>query len=463
MKMFLKYLLLFLVFMGLQIPLSMTESVVRERTRYREEAFDAVALMQGGEQVLISPVITIPVERTYWEESRNSEGNVQRVRKTSSSHVTLTPKSLTITQKQQVETRPKGIYQVPIYTADVTIKGQIYWPEIYRDSVSDEETVVWSAPIFSLALSQQTGIKTLSELKWADQTFDFKPGSDLRIEQGRGVHTPLPLRSQSIGDIPFELTISVRGTRALSVLPIAEKADVTIVSNWPHVRFSGAQLPDERQINSQGFSARWQSHALANNLPNQWQQCSLNRDCDGLLASQFGAQLIDPVDIYVGVDRAVKYGFLFLVVTFAAFVLYEVLYQLKIHPMQYVLVGLALTVFFLLLLSFAEQIGFNLAYLIAASACVTLLANYMKAALHSRSRLWAFVAILSMLYGALFVILQLEDFALMAGTIFLFILLALAMWLTRHVDWYQVQQGLQNKDKPTAAPVADTLVNDIRL
>ncbi len=465
MKMFLKYLLLFLVFMGLQIPLSMTESMVRERTHYREEAFDAVAQMQGDEQMLISPIVTLPYESQYWEESRDRDGNVQRLRKKSQGELSFTPSNLSVVQTQKVETREKGIYHVPIYTTAITIKGQFDFSRDYDALVTEEKEIHYGTPSLSLPMSQQTGIKSLADLKWANASYTFKPGSRVQVKSGRGVHTFLPVLRK--GMIEFELNVEVRGTRGLSFLPIADKADVSIYSNWPHAQFIGAQLPDERQLNSTGFSARWLTHSLANNLPNMWQQCDRDGNCDGLLAQAFGVQLIDPVDIYVSTERAVKYGFLFLAVTFAAFVLYEVLYQLKIHPIQYGLVGLALTVFFMLLLSLAEQIGFDGAYAIAAAACIALLSSYMKSALQSTARLSAFVAITAMLYGALYVILQLEDFALLAGTVFIFVLLAVAMWLTRHIDWYQVQSNLQNKDKTTApmplAATAQELVNDIRL
>lgn len=459
MKMFLKYVLLFALFMALQIPLSMTESVINERTHYRDDAFDAVAQMQGGEQTLLSPVVVIPFQHHFWETKREADGETRRTRKTVHGQVSLTAASLNVEQQQQVEIREKGIYRVPIYSVDVKLSGTFNWPSVYRNTRTDDDEVIWGTPHVSLALAQQNSISALSELQWGSQHHAFLPGSELSVWQGRGVHAnvAMPATTETIA---FSLTLSVRGTRGLSFIPIAEKADIHLNSNWPHVRFSGSQLPDERELDEQRVRARWRTHALANNLPNQWQRCAQQNDCDAVLAGAIGAQLINPVDVYVNSERAVKYGVLFLVVTFAALVLYEALYQLKIHPVQYVFVGLSNSIFFLLLLSFAEQIGFLWAYTIAAIACLLVLTLYMQTALQSRARLTAFVAILALLYAALYFILQLEDFALLAGSVFLFILLAVAMLLTRHMDWYRLQNSLNAKK---TVEEKDSLIGDIKL
>ena len=239
--------------------------------------------------------------------------------------------------------------------------------------------------------------------------------------------------------LPFTLSLSVRGTECLSFIPLAETTRVGLSSAWPHPSFSGSFLPTPRdqQIGPDGFSARWEVTALAAKAPAAFVTAA--RDgalCEGACRESFGVRLVEPINIYSMSDRALKYGFLFVALSFAAFFLFELLKSLRIHPAQYLLVGLALALFFLLLLSLSEHIPFGLAYGIAAGASIALQGFYLSYVLHGVARGIGFAGLLAALFGALYGLLVSEDMALLIGSVLLFGLLALVMVITRRLDWY---------------------------
>ncbi|MCO2314175.1 cell envelope integrity protein CreD, partial [Pseudomonas aeruginosa] len=213
---------------------------------------------------------------------------------------------------------------------------------------------------------------------------------------------------------------------------------------WPHPSFGGEFLPSEREITAQGFTARWQTSFFATNMEEALRSCVEEQRCDGFQARAFGVGLVDPVDQYLKADRAIKYALLFITLTFAGFFLFEVLKRLAVHPVQYALVGLALAFFYLLLLSLAEHVGFELAYLVSAGACVGLIGFYLCFVLRSVARGLGFSAGLAGLYGLLYGLLSAEDYALLMGSLLLFAVLAAVMVLTRRLDWY----GVGRKDLP---------------
>ena len=237
-------------------------------------------------------------------------------------------------------------------------------------------------------------------------------------------------------------------------IPTEEQATINFQSNWPNPQFTGTQLPDSREVGKEGFTATWQSTALATNIPALWNSCANQNQCHNLESESIGVTMIDPTNFYTKMTRSLKYGFMFLAITFVAFLLFEVLCDLRIHPIQYTLLGIASGIFFLLLLSLAEQIGFAMAYFSAATACLALLTIYTKALLRQWIRTLIFAAILAILYGVLFIILQQEDAALLTGSMLIFTLLSITMMVTKNIDWYAWQEKFskaQQHGEPQAA------------
>lgn len=436
-KLFIKLLVLALLFLGLQIPLVLTQNVVSERANYRDVAVADIAQAQAGEQRLLGPVLVVPYRREWLEHSQDSDGKPVTRQRREDSFLTVLPTQLQVHGDAAVELRQRGIFPVPVYLNALELQGQFQWPANFGRTNQADETITWQTPYVAIGISSQRGLKQVEPLRWNQVIQSFEPGSGLGdLLDGQGIRAEVPLNSQA-GDVKFQVKLKLAGTQQFSVLPLGEQTHLQLASNWPHPRFAGAQLPDQRNISDAGFTASWQTSHLATNLGSNWQRCMRSSEqCHHLWNQELGVALHEPVDVYLMSERALKYGFLFLGITFAAFFLLEMQLSLPVHPIQYGMVGLALAMFFLLLISFAEQLGFAAAYAIAAFACISLICFYLMAVLKAKNRALGFALLLAALYGALYAILQLEDVALLIGASLLFVLLAVVMALTRNVDWY---------------------------
>jgi inner membrane protein len=235
----------------------------------------------------------------------------------------------------------------------------------------------------------------------------------------------------------FAFTAEITGLQSLSFIPSARRHEVRLAADWPHPSFRGRHLPEAREVSKDGFQAAWRISELASEAPRILAACA-DPACKALEQSHFGVSLIEPVDVYVQAHRAIKYALLFVLLTFAAFFLFEIMRELRIHPIQYALVGLALAMFFLLLIALSEHVRFVYAYLASALACVTLIACYAQAVLKSWSRALGFAAMLTALYTMLYALLRSEDHSLLLGALLVCGVLAAVMMLTRRVDWYAV-------------------------
>jgi inner membrane protein len=235
----------------------------------------------------------------------------------------------------------------------------------------------------------------------------------------------------------FRIALSLLGTEKLDIVPVGATTAVSLRSPWPHPSFGGRILPEAgTKVSGEGFSANWRTSHFATNLAQLHQRCVATHQCDAFTQHSLTVSFIEPVDLYQTVERAVKYGFLFIGLTFAAFFLFEILKRLAIHPIQYALVGIALAVFFLLLVSLSEHLGFGPAYAIAAACCVALIGYYVGHVLKNMRRGAIFGFALAALYGLLYVVLRLEDHALLMGSLLVFACVAAALVATRRVDWY---------------------------
>ena len=247
----------------------------------------------------------------------------------------------------------------------------------------------------------------------------------------------------------FKIAFSLLGTERLDIVPVGATTAVSLASAWPHPSFTGRILPDAgTRLSQDGFAATWRTSHFATNLSQLHQRCVQSRQCDAFNQHTLAVSFIQPVDLYQTVERSVKYGFLFIGLTFAAFFLFEVLKRLAIHPVQYALVGVALAMFFLLLISLSEHLGFRLAYAIATCSCVTLIGYYVGHVMRSWRRGAGFSIALAALYGLLYVLLRAEDHALLMGSLLVFLCVAAAMVATRKVDWYSIGANEPLAQKP---------------
>ena len=345
------------------------------------------------------------------------------------------PQRLDIDAGIRTEERYRGIYSVPVYTSTLEISGKFNLPAYY--GIEAGRDIRWRDAFLSLGMGDVRGIRDGLSLKWQGQEVDFLPGGGI-APFPQGVHADLKsLHSVSEKSFAFAIALKLAGTERLNVVPVGVDTRVSMYSPWPHPGFIGRFLPETRSVDAQGFQASWAVSHFSTNMVEAFESC-VGGQCADLDNTQFGVSFLQPVDVYSLTDRALKYGILFIGLTFGVFFLFEILKRMAIHPVQYGLVGLALAVFYQLLISLSEHMAFCTAYLIAAAASISLITFYVCYVLHGALRGLGFGGILGLLYGMLFLILKSEDHSLLMGSILVFLALASAMYLTRNVDWYRV-------------------------
>ncbi len=424
----------------LLIPLIMVSEKIEERSHYRDVARHDIAQSWTGEQQVLGPVLVVPYQRVLTNREFDNTARQYVTHETEvDGWLLVVPEELDVDVHLATEVRYRGIYEVPVYTSRLEVSGHFTNTAIAAlERRSDVRKV--GKPVLSLAVSDARGVAKPPELDWAGTTVPFEPGSALPFRPA-GIHAAIDdFDVENARDYAFNAVIDLRGMGSFGFAPAGDSTTIAIDSNWPHPKFAGKYLPVERHIDSDGFSATWQTTRFATSTQDHAVTCSQG-DCSALLANFLGVELIEPVDVYVQAQRATKYGLLFIGLTFTAFFLFEVLRKLAIHPIQYGLVGLALAIFYLLLVSFAEHLAFGLAYMLAGIACCGLLAFYISYALGSPGRGLGFGASIGALYGVLYVIIEAEDYAFSMGAILVFVALASVMYITRSIDWYSVSRN----------------------
>ena len=413
--------------LALLIPSAFVRTLVRERANRRREAIQEITSKWSTKQVIGGPLITIPYTETWKDE----EGVTNTVTK----YLQVLPETLNIEGEIYPEIRYRGIYQAVVYNTRLDLSGEFSFERLQTLNIPLDQ-VLWDDAFISVNISDMRGINEYVELKWGEQAVLFEPG----IKRGNelfdsGISVRIPLDPSNVAGMNYGLHLDLKGSEALSFLPLGKTTRVKLGSSWTNPSFDGAFLPAQHQIDSQGFSADWQVLDLNRNYPQTWVENVAKKT---VYASEFGVNLFSPVDIYTQTPRAVKYMIMFIGLTFLVFFLVEVFSNNKIHPIQYLLIGISLCIFYLLLLSLSEHINFGLAYLISSLSVVILIGTYVRSALEKRVIPVITAGMLSILYGFLYILLQNQDYALLIGSVGLFIIVAVIMYTTRKVNWYQI-------------------------
>ena len=442
-----KKLLLKLVAIGfmsllLLVPLALIEDQIRQRSSRQEEVQRSIANSAAGPQTLTGPVLAIDYREKIEPEIKEdpATGRTRSTPRFVDRSLYLPAETLKLTGEARVETRQRGIYQARLYHLDLAVAGRFVLPvhlglDGQRNIVSAEATLL-------LGVSDPRGVDNdpLVNLGGKSRRFSTPKGSAQNGDALAGERLAIPLGKVAL-DAPtsfeFDFPLQLTGTQRLAIAPTAEANTIAIQSDWPHPSFAGRFLPRERSIGDAGFTARWEVSHLARSFPN-----TLMAAKGGPNPEVLDILFIDPVNVYLQSERAVKYGILFIALTFAGFFLSEVLRRSPIHPLQYLLVGLALAVFFLLLIALSEHLPFVAAYAIAASACIALIGTYLAGALADRRQGYTFAAALAGLYGVLYGVLLSEDKSLLMGSVLLFLALGAIMLATRRIDWYRIGPAL---------------------
>lgn len=406
----------------LLIPSFLIQDVIRDRIDLSEKVKNELYSQWGAKQVIAGPVLNVPYTITI-PAGINQTGSEQK----GVSH--FLPETLHTDGILYPETRKRGIYKVVVYGSDLKLKGSFATPDFSKLDLRDAR-FDWDAAYFTIGISDMRGIKNLPELIVNGQKCDVEPGVADTDLFGSGITVKAGFISPG-QPMNFEMELLLDGSESLSVEALGKTSEVTMKSDWAQPSFTGSFLPSNRQVTAQGFSADWQVTHLNRNFPQQWIDNKFTTH-----EATLGVELLIPVDHYQKSMRSVKYAILFIALNFIIFIFIEIKSKTRIHPFQYSMVAFALLLFYVLLTSIGEQTGFNLAYLVSALAVTTLISWYTYQMLQN-TRMTAWVTLLQAgLYSFLFTILQLQDYALLAGSIGLFVILAIIMRASRQIKWY---------------------------
>jgi len=387
------------------------ELVVERQDRFAE-AKQEIAEKWGKEQFVAGPLIIIK-KTTAEGISNNSYVLPQNLRY----EIELIP-----------EIRSRGIFKSVVYVSKLKASGSFAQQDVFSSVASNQNEVVFSLPI-----TDTKGIENQFDLTWNGVKYPFQGGAGMIFQESSGLNAVVPVgRAQET--IPFSFEIEFKGSEGISVAPVGKETVIAMFSSWPSPKFIGSYLPSEREISESGFSAEWKISSLGRPYPQTWEEGAVSPQ--QLIDSGAGVEFHEPVDGYDMTFRSVRYAILFIIITFATFFLFDVLLKIRIHPIQYLLIGSALSLFYVLLLSLSEQIGFLFAYITATTMIALMITLYSSFVLKSKKRAIPIFSLLVILYSYLYFVLRIEDYALLFGSLLLFIFLSVLMYTTRHIDWF---------------------------
>ena len=408
------------------IPAGMIQSLIRERQERSIETINKINENWSLSQTLVGPIITIPYKYTYVENKKIF---------TEKHYLQIAPKELNISGNLSPEEKHYGIYKSILYQSKIKINGS--FEKIKTDGIQMTE-MLWNEAYISIGISDLRGIKNNIVLNFNNKKFEAEAGGDKNseIQQGLVIRPNDGSIFQTNDDIKFSCDLDLNGSSDINFIPLGKTTNVNLTGNWSSPSFYGSFSPVHK-ITNKNFEANWKVLHFNRNIPQIW----TDRNVDNLNNYSFGVNLINPVDHYQQNMRSAKYALMFIVLTFVVFFFVELFTKKKIHPIQYLLVGIALILFYSLLLSISEQVGFGIAYVIASFATIALISSYAWSIFKNKTQTLTLFGILSILYTFLYVILQLEDIALLIGSIGLFIVLCVIMYASKKINWYKQEEN----------------------
>ncbi|MFY7860866.1 MAG: cell envelope integrity protein CreD [Chitinophagales bacterium] len=422
---FLKGGIIVLLIFFLMIPTFMINSLVSERMQRQDEAYTEVSSKWANAQTISGPIISIP----YFEFVKDTSGKVLKFTK----YLRILPDILNINGVINPQTRHRGIYQLVVYSSQFAFSGNFQLNQEDFKNIP-KENIQWGSAIAGMGISDLRGIEENVDWRFDNTTSQFSSGSSDEAVFENGISVPVSLSIDDSSAMNFSCQLSLKGSQNIKFAPLGRETQVRLNSGWANPSFDGSFLPDSSNVSEKGFSAYWKILQLNRNYPQTW----INNTYD-VSSSYFGVNLKLSVDGYTKTDRAIKYAILFISLTFLIFFFLEMLNGKSIHPLQYVLVGFALCIFFILLLAISEYISFNYAYIISAIMTIGLIWWYAKSILQETRLANLIGGNLTILYLFIFTILQLQDFALLMGAFGLFIILAIVMYYSKKIDWSNVK------------------------
>ena len=420
---------IFIITLILLIPASLIKGLVNERQSTKSDAVAEIGDKWGTNQIITGPILSIPYRSSHSNGFTN--------------YLHILPESLNVNGKIIPETLKRGIFEIAVYDSQSTLSGKFKFSDFENLEVEPENLMLDQARL-NLGISDMKGIQDDIKVKWNSDEISFEPGvSHLHKDVLKtGISAPVVLSLSPANQDPvstsFQIQLNIKGSESLAFVPVGKETNVNILSSWNSPSFKGDFVPKERTVTESGFNASWVVTHLNRNFPQTWKNTRPD-----LNSAAFGVDLFIPVDNYQKSERSIKYAILFIGLTFLVFFFIEVRNKRPVHPVQYSLIGIALCFFYLLLVSISEHITFNLSYLIASSSTIIMVTAFTKAVLKNTNLTLMMGSILSTLYLFIFMLIQLEEYALLTGSIGLFLILGLIMFFSRKIDWYRLNNSLK--------------------
>lgn len=439
----------------LLVPLFYVKGLIAEREERQQEAVAEISNKWAGRQHIAGPVIAIPY--TFTETDNAGKAIIRK-------HTAwFLPDELNVVTDITPREKHRGIFKVMLYSSKTKVSGRFAGLALDKLQL-DPANLLWNEAFVKVVLADTRGLNDPVKLRWKDKEFELSAQSGNGAREG--MTAPLPVSgANDFLDASFSFTVDLNGSEQLMFSPLGKTTSVKINSGWQDPSFNGGMLPQQTTVNDSGFTATWKSMAHNRRFPQQWTNDAYDLDysfsepqappremstaatevrysgnasvkpADPVSAAAFGVNLFVPVNGYQKTMRTIKYALLCIVLTFAAFFLIETLHKKPVHPFHYGLVGLALVLFYTLLLSFSEYTGFNTAYIIAALATTGLITIFVKSLLQASRPAVILSVVLMLVYTYVFSLLQLQDYALIFGSVGLFLMLAVVMYFSRKLSW----------------------------
>lgn len=427
-KLILKSFFIAFLVLALLIPTFIIMYLANERKERKQEVTKEISNKWSSAQTITGPFLTIP----YTDIGTN--GSLEK------KYIYLLPEQLNINGIIEPEIRYRSIYKVPVFTArPLVLKGKFYNNSIASLGINPA-SVKWNEAKFCLGITDLKGIKQQT-IKWNEQPVTMQPGLTENGFVQQGISVLLPLDSSfAEKESSFSVELVLQGSEKLFCMPLGSNTTMQLSSTWASPAFDGKYLPDTERISKKGFVANWSVSQFNRDFPKAFTSNSITTM--GVRESGFGVILLSPFDAYAQTMRSLKYAILIIALTFFAYFFTEIFQRRPVHPLQYILIGMALVMFYTLLLSISEYLQFSVAYFIAAAATVLLLSWYTQSIFKKAKTVFTFGLLLSVLYLFIYVLIQMVDNALLFGSIGLFVLLAIAMYLSRKIDWYNMDRKI---------------------
>ncbi|MBV6512597.1 MAG: Inner membrane protein CreD [Ignavibacteriaceae bacterium] len=428
----LKLISVFILMLMLMIPMQFVHSLISERQGLRQSAVKEVSDKWSGSQDIYGPILTLPYNRSYTED-----GKVKVLRE----EMHILPSMLRVKGNITPETLRRGIYEVVVYNSTIAVSGSFEGAGRYAEELSGDQ-ILWNEAFITVHISDLRGIKERVTMTLIDNKFQADPGTQIPglVASGITVKNIFP-GVQNLNELSFSFDLVLQGSSHLGFAPLGKETHVELSSSWGDPSFSGAFLPDDREIRDNGFTATYKILELNRNYPQNWIG---EANSPGVQKSIFGVELLLPVDDYLMTTRSAKYALLAIVLTFLTFFLTEIFSSKRVHPFQYLIIGLALVLYYTLLISISEHTDFTTAYSIASIAIIGMIGLYSKAILKNPKQTGVLVLVLVLTYTFVYITLQLQDYALLIGSIGLTAILGFTMYITRNVNWYNLGAGKNN-------------------